>query len=191
MNKNIFIFQTKAIWGQFQKSLTTFANLLWSFIFTCIYSFWPSNRNASLSLSQNYWAKCSIIGPAIYVWPVNFRVYSKKLYLHAARESRNSPNLLVQKLAWKLHSNCMKSVVNAITNAAPLDKFLEITHVKPNSNTALWTHSCILWCDFHITEQPAVILMSYKSGFISKEWECSKIIDLDEYGGYLLSFWEI
>ena len=44
------------------------------------------------SIIQNSWAKCSIAGPAIYVWSVNLQVYStKKLLLCAAHKSRTSP----------------------------------------------------------------------------------------------------
>ena len=46
----------------------------------------------SLDISQKSSTKCSIIGPSIYVWPVNLRVYSpKKLDLHVARKSTTSP----------------------------------------------------------------------------------------------------
>ena len=45
-----------------------------------------------LDISTNTSTKCSIIGPRIYVWPIDLRVYpQKKLDLRAARKSTTSP----------------------------------------------------------------------------------------------------
>ena len=46
----------------------------------------------SLDISQKSSTQCSIIGPLIYVWPVNLRVYPlKTLDLRVARKSTTSP----------------------------------------------------------------------------------------------------
>ena len=45
-----------------------------------------------LHMSQKSSTKCSIVGPQIYGWPVNLRVYpQKKLDLRVARKSTTSP----------------------------------------------------------------------------------------------------
>ena len=60
-----------------------------------------------LDISRNTSTKFSIIGPWIYVWPVNLRVYpQKKLDLRAARKSTTSP-YPGQCSGW-LYQNAMK-----------------------------------------------------------------------------------
>ena len=87
--------QNKVTWGPRHWSLSTFSKKLWSFNITAIYSFLPINENAfykATHINQNSSTKCSIIGPWIYVWPVNLRVYpQKKLDLRVARKSTTSP----------------------------------------------------------------------------------------------------